>query len=55
MQSQKGKNEISKGQDSQSESQERRKLNKTETLTHEWLRVEAKANVVNVVLRKDKW
>ena len=55
MQSQKGKNEISKGQDSQSESQERRKLNKTETLTHEWLRVEAKANVVIVVLRKDKW
>ena len=45
MRESKGKNEMSKGKESRSESRERRKLSETET-KREWLRVEAKANVV---------
>jgi len=45
MRESKGKNEMSKGKESRSESRERRKLSETEK-KREWLRVEAKVNVV---------
>jgi hypothetical protein len=52
MRIQRGKNEMSKGKESRSKSRERQKLNETETVKRNWLRVEAKMNVVKVVVRK---
>jgi hypothetical protein len=43
---------MPKGKESRSKSRERRKLNETETVKCDWLRVEAKTNVVKVVVRK---